>query len=196
MILKWLSLGSLPNSIVGFHIIAPFLNSTTFPNFKHLSLFRWCSWVVPNGEDNLACWIHALMLHCSSYHNSHMFPFSSQWVPINFSTCSQIPNVFPNVFSIAPHFYPICFAKCCLHFTYSIVACAVHPSVNPWQNRGTQHVNIVLQCMYRFFQQPNMKGNHAWIECKPSSVTTFSTKISFQNLVFCNLFEFSEAEIT
>jgi hypothetical protein len=28
------------------------------------------------------------------------------------------------------------------------VACAVVPSVNPLQNRETQHVNIVLQCMY------------------------------------------------
>jgi hypothetical protein len=26
--------------------------------------------------------------------------------------------VFPNMFSIAPHFYPICFGKCCPHFTY------------------------------------------------------------------------------
>ncbi len=38
------------------------------------------------------------------------------------------------------------------------VACAVDPSVNPLQNRETQHVNIVLQCMYRCFEQPNMKG--------------------------------------
>jgi hypothetical protein len=33
--------------------------------------------------------------------------------------------------------------------------------MNPLQNRETQHVNIVLQCMIRFFEQPNMKGNHA-----------------------------------
>jgi hypothetical protein len=44
------------------------------------------------------------------------------------------------------------------------VACAVGPSVNPLQKRETQHVNIVLQCMYQFFEQPNMNGNHAWIE--------------------------------
>jgi hypothetical protein len=31
---------------------------------------------------------------------------------------------------------------------------------------------------------------------KPSSVTRFSTDLSFQNLVFWNLFEFSVAEIT
>jgi hypothetical protein len=31
---------------------------------------------------------------------------------------------------------------------------------------------------------------------KPSSVTTFSTDFSFQNLAFWNLFEFSAAEIT
>jgi hypothetical protein len=29
------------------------------------------------------------------------------------------------------------------------VACAIGPSVNPLQNKGTQHVNIVLQWMYR-----------------------------------------------
>jgi hypothetical protein len=31
---------------------------------------------------------------------------------------------------------------------------------------------------------------------KSSSVTTFSTDFSFQNLIFCGLFEFSAAEIT
>jgi hypothetical protein len=41
------------------------------------------------------------------------------------------------------------------------VACAIGPSVNPLQNREIQHVIIVLQCMYRFFEQPNMKENHA-----------------------------------
>jgi hypothetical protein len=25
-------------------------------------------------------------------------------------------------------------------------------------------VNIVLECIYLFFEQPNMKGNNAWIE--------------------------------
>jgi hypothetical protein len=44
------------------------------------------------------------------------------------------------------------------------VACAIDPSVNPLQNRETQHVNIALQCMYRFFEQPNTKGNHARIK--------------------------------
>jgi hypothetical protein len=29
------------------------------------------------------------------------------------------------------------------------VACAIGPSVNPLQNRETQHVNIVLQHMYQ-----------------------------------------------
>jgi len=43
---------------------------------------------------------------------------------------------------------------------YTSVACAVDPSVNPLQNKETQHVNIVLQCMYKFFEEPIMKGNH------------------------------------
>ncbi len=49
-------------------------------------------------------------------------------------------------------------------FIDSTVACVVNPSMNPLQNREIQHVNIVLQCMYWFFEQPNMKGKHAWIE--------------------------------
>ncbi len=47
---------------------------------------------------------------------------------------------------------------------WTSVACAVGPSVSPLQNKETQHVNIVLQCMYQFFKQPNMKGNHVCIE--------------------------------
>ncbi len=44
------------------------------------------------------------------------------------------------------------------------MACAIGPSVNPLQNKETQHVNIVLQCMYRFFEQRNMKWalEHIW----------------------------------
>ncbi len=37
-----------------------------------------------------------------------MFLSSSQWVP----------NIFPNIFSIPPHFYLICLGKWCPHFTY------------------------------------------------------------------------------
>ncbi len=42
----------------------------------------------------------------------------------------------------------------------TIVAYDIGPSVNPSQNRETQHVNIVIQCMYQLFEQQNMKGNH------------------------------------
>jgi hypothetical protein len=51
-----------------------------------------------------------------------------------------------------------------LYFSLTSVACAIRPSVNPLQNRETQHLNIVLQCMYQCFEQLNIKGNHAWIE--------------------------------
>jgi hypothetical protein len=44
-----------------------------------------------------------------------------------------------------------------LNIVHTSVACAV----GPLQNTETQHVNIVLQCKYQFFEQPNMKGNHA-----------------------------------
>jgi len=80
----------------------------------------------------------------------------------------------------------------CLLFTS--VACAVGPSMNPLQNRETQHVNIVLQCRY--------SNSQIWKELilelnsKPPTVITFSTDFSFDNLVFWNLFEFSAAEIT
>ncbi len=48
------------------------------------------------------------------------------------------------------------------HSIYTCVAYGVGPSVNPLQYRETQqHVNIVLQCMYPVFEQPNMKGFHA-----------------------------------
>jgi hypothetical protein len=33
--------------------------------------------------------------------------------------------------------------------------------VNPLQNKETKHINIVLECMYQFFEKLNMKGNHA-----------------------------------
>jgi hypothetical protein len=39
------------------------------------------------------------------------FPICSQYVP-------QSLNVFPNMFSIACHLYPICFGKCCPPFIY------------------------------------------------------------------------------
>jgi len=38
------------------------------------------------------------------------FPSGSQYV-------SQVLNVFPNMFSIAPHLEPICFGKCYTPFT-------------------------------------------------------------------------------
>ncbi len=47
------------------------------------------------------------------------FFLGSQCVPTRLHSSSQwVPNVFPNMFFIAPHFYPICFDKCCSPFTY------------------------------------------------------------------------------
>jgi hypothetical protein len=59
---------------------------------------------------------------------------------------------------------PIPMHKLIQHPIYTSMAYVVGTSVNPLQNRESQHVNIVLQCMYRFFEHPNIKGNHAWIE--------------------------------
>jgi hypothetical protein len=40
--------------------------------------------------------------------------FHFSWFPI----CSfKVPNVFPNIVSLPPHFYPICLGKCCRPFT-------------------------------------------------------------------------------
>jgi hypothetical protein len=47
---------------------------------------------------------------------SHYIPLSYQWFPLG---SQNVPNVFSNTFSIAPHFYPICFGKCCPPFTYT-----------------------------------------------------------------------------
>ncbi len=46
-------------------------------------------------------------------------------------------------------------------FIDTSVTCDIGPSVTPLQNRETHYVNIVLQSMYRFFEQPNIKGNQA-----------------------------------
>ncbi len=49
------------------------------------------------------------------------FPMS-YYVPfkflLGFLSVPHILNVFPNMFSIAPHFIPICFGKFCSPFTY------------------------------------------------------------------------------
>jgi hypothetical protein len=37
-------------------------------------------------------------------------------------------------------------------YAITSVAYAVGPNVNPLQNKETQHVNIVLQCLYQFFE--------------------------------------------
>jgi hypothetical protein len=71
------------------------------------------------------------------------------------------------------------------------VAFVVGPSVNPLQNRKIQHVNIDLQCMYQFFEQPNIKKEIMLeLNGKHSSVIVFSIDFSFQNLEIWNLFEF------
>jgi hypothetical protein len=48
-----------------------------------------------------------------------MFPLNCQWVPIRFPLCPQVPNVVPNIFSIAPRCYPICFGRCSSPFSYT-----------------------------------------------------------------------------
>jgi hypothetical protein len=52
----------------------------------------------------------SLVPMCSNYVTAK-FSMGSQYVP-------QAPNLFPNIFSIAPPFYPTCFGKWCPPFTY------------------------------------------------------------------------------
>jgi hypothetical protein len=58
-----------------------------------------------------------------------MFPLSSH----------EVRNMFLNVFSIAPHFYPICFGKCCPPFTYI---------------GGPKGTNCILQNITFYFVEP------------------------------------------
>jgi hypothetical protein len=46
------------------------------------------------------------------------FFFIFPWFPSGSHSVPQVPNEFPNKFSIAPDFSPICFGKCYPPFTY------------------------------------------------------------------------------
>ncbi len=73
----------------------------------------------------------------------------------------------------------------------------------PHSESKSYQINSTKSCSSRSFQQhqkhisiPPKFSAMLELNGKPSSVTTFSTDFSFQNLVFWNLFEFSVAEIT
>jgi hypothetical protein len=77
------------------------------------------------------CFIFTWFPMCSHY-VLFKFPSGSQYLP-------QIPNVFLNMFSIASHFYPICFGKCCPPFTGI---------------RGPKGTNFILQNKTFYFGEP------------------------------------------
>ncbi len=82
------------------------------------------------------------------------------------------------------------------YFMHTSVACGIGPSMNPLQNRETQHMWILFcNICIDFSNSQIWKEIMLELNGKTSSVTTFSTDFSFQNLVFWNLFEFSAAEI-
>ncbi len=61
-------------------------------------------------------------------------------VPNVFLLCSiQVPNVFSNMLSITPHFYPICFGNSCPPFTYIV---------------GPKGMNSILQNRTFYFGEP------------------------------------------
>jgi len=65
------------------------------------------------------------------------------------------------------------------------VACALGSSVNPLQNRETQHVNIVLQMYVSIFRTAKYE-REIMLEWngKPSIVTAFSTDFFLPKLGF------------
>ncbi len=68
------------------------------------------------------------------------FPLGSQYVP-------QFSNVLPNVFSIAPHFYRICFGRCLHPFT----------SVG-----GPKGMNIIFQNKTFYFGETSIVSFFEW----------------------------------
>jgi hypothetical protein len=46
------------------------------------------------------------------------FPASQCFCTMFLSSSQWVPNIFPNIFSIPPHFYLICLGKWCPPFTY------------------------------------------------------------------------------
>jgi len=68
---------------------------------------------------------------------------------------------------------------------YISVACAHGPSVNPSQNRETQHVNIVLQCMYRYkYERKSCFNWRVTLEVLPRSQLIFPSKTWFFGFYF------------
>jgi len=66
-----------------------------------------------------ACTQGTLLFFLSSFGaGGRFFFFIFPWFPSGSHCVPQVPNEFPNMFSIAPHFYPICFGKCYPPFTY------------------------------------------------------------------------------
>jgi hypothetical protein len=78
------------------------------------------------------------------------------------------------------------------------VACAIGPSVSLIHNREIQHVNIVMFYNVRidFLNSQIWKEIMLELNGKPSSVTMYSIDLSFQNLVFWNLFDILAKRIT
>jgi hypothetical protein len=81
------------------------------------------------------------------------------------------------------------------YFMHTSVACGIGPSVNPLQNRELNMWILFCNVYIDFLNSQIWKEIMLELNGKPSSVTTFSTDFSFQNLVFWNIFEFSVAEI-
>jgi len=78
------------------------------------------------------------------------FSSGSQYVP-------QVLNMFPNMSSTAPQFYPICFGKCCPPFTYIMWAKGEELYTSKY-NLLFQGVSIVSV----FLSDGSIKLAHCW----------------------------------
>ncbi len=93
---------------------------------RHISQGQKWWWIILGREISCNQWegprMHSsallfFLLSCGGGGNSS-FPWFSMcfhYVPIKFP---KFPNLLPNIFSIAPHFYLVWFGKCCPPFTY------------------------------------------------------------------------------
>ncbi len=120
---KWRNIHPIPSSFFGMDIQAdlrclalPCLAlPNNLPSKIHIRKFLHLALRSPNG-------IMAQQDSHGFFFIFPWFPMCSHYVPFECLLGSlyvpHIPNVFPNMFSIAPHFYPICFGKFCPPFTY------------------------------------------------------------------------------
>jgi hypothetical protein len=95
-----------------------------------------------------------------------------------FPIIMHILSIYPTIYNITPTNLPFEIAIKPL----TSVACAVGPSVNPLQIRKLNMWTLFCNVCIDFLNSQIWKEIMLEFNGKPSSVTTFSTEFSFQNL--------------